>query len=38
MTKIKAFFIDYALYRRSLHSRWYSATIAYGCAFRGLPF
>lgn len=38
MTKLKAFFSDYAMYRRSGHSRLYSAKIAYDCAFRGLPF
>jgi hypothetical protein len=37
MTKLRDFFATYSLYRRE-HSMLYAARIAYGCAFRGLPF
>ena len=37
MSKLQEFWQIYRLYRRA-HGVSYSARIAYGCAFRGLPF
>jgi hypothetical protein len=37
MRKLRDFIQTYRLYRR-YHSMRYAARIAYGCAFRGLPF
>lgn len=38
MTKLREFLELYRLYRRGGNTRRYSARIAYGCAFRNLPF
>lgn len=38
MARLVDFVHTYRLYRRGGHSRRYSARIAYGCAFLGLPF
>jgi hypothetical protein len=37
MNRISEFFALYRLYR-AVHPRMYAARIAYGIAFRGLPF
>lgn len=37
MSRVVEFFQIYALYRQH-NTRLYSLRIAYGCAFRGLPF
>jgi hypothetical protein len=38
MSKLASFVATFRLYRNAGHSRRYSARIAYGCAFRSLPF
>ena len=38
MTKLRDFIELYRLYRRGGNTRRYSMRIAYGCAFRNLPF
>ncbi len=37
MSKIREFLLVFNLYRKH-HSMRYAVRIAYGCAFRGLPF
>lgn len=38
MWRCREFIAVYRLYRRGTHTRRYAATIAYGCAFKRLPF
>jgi hypothetical protein len=39
MSRLREFFQIYRAYRASgFHTRRYCARIAFGCAFRGLPF
>ena len=38
MTRVAEFVSIYRLYRRGGNTRRYSARIAWGCAFQGLPF
>ena len=38
MSKLAEFMSLYALYRSGGHTVIYSARIAFGCAFKGLPF
>lgn len=36
--RFSEFIAVYRLYRKAAHGRMYSARIAYGCAFKNLPF